>query len=90
MTAEDDFFDFGGHSLIATRVIGKLLTNHGIEVHINDLFSNPTAEELAKLAKGDDEIDSIETTAVRADTKKRSMLSSFWRNLKKRWLLIQW
>lgn len=72
MTATDDFFDFGGHSLIATRVIGKLLTNHGIEVHINDLFSNPTAEELAKLAKSDDEIDSIETTVVQADPKKIS------------------
>ncbi|MBD1557624.1 non-ribosomal peptide synthetase module [Vibrio sp. S9_S30] len=72
MTKNDDFFDFGGHSLIATRVIGRLLTNHGIEVHINDLFSNPTAEELATLAKGNDDIDSIETTAAHADPTKRS------------------
>ncbi|MDH5894058.1 condensation domain-containing protein [Vibrio splendidus] len=50
MTATDDFFDFGGHSLIATRVIGRLLTHHGIEISINDLFGNPTAQSLAEQA----------------------------------------
>ncbi|CCN72309.1 condensation domain-containing protein [Vibrio nigripulchritudo] len=60
MTKDDDFFDFGGHSLIATRVIGRLLTNHGIEVHINDLFSHPTAAELAKHAKSDKDIEPLD------------------------------
>ncbi|MBY8118832.1 peptide synthetase [Vibrio fluvialis] len=46
----DDFFDFGGHSLIATRVIGQLKTEHQVEVHINDLFSQPTAWGLAEYA----------------------------------------
>ncbi|MDO6525098.1 condensation domain-containing protein [Motilimonas sp. 1_MG-2023] len=50
MTATDDFFDFGGHSLIATRVIGRLLTHHGIAININDLFGNPTAQSLAEQA----------------------------------------
>ncbi|CCN80845.1 putative Non-ribosomal peptide synthetase module [Vibrio nigripulchritudo SFn27] len=50
MTKHDDFFDLGGHSLIATRVIGRLLTKHGIEVQINDLFSYSTAEQLAQHA----------------------------------------
>ncbi|WP_438893643.1 phosphopantetheine-binding protein, partial [Bacillus cereus group sp. BC326] len=48
MTADDDFFDFGGHSLIATRVIGRLLSDHGIEIHINDMFSFPSAKQLAQ------------------------------------------
>ncbi|MFK3779680.1 condensation domain-containing protein [Agrobacterium sp. NPDC089420] len=47
MGPEDDFFDFGGHSLIATRIIGRLLSNHGIELRFNDLFSYPTAAALA-------------------------------------------
>ncbi|RNF35309.1 condensation domain-containing protein [Paracoccus methylarcula] len=47
---EDDFFDFGGHSLTATRVIGRLLDQHGIEIHLSDLFSHSTAAALAKLA----------------------------------------
>ncbi|HAS6046888.1 condensation domain-containing protein [Vibrio vulnificus] len=51
MTADDDFFDFGGHSLIATRVIGRLLSDHGIEIHINDMFSFPSAKQLAQQAK---------------------------------------
>ncbi|MDZ7927156.1 MAG: condensation domain-containing protein [Agrobacterium sp.] len=50
MGLDDDFFDFGGHSLIATRIIGRLLSNHGIEVRFNDLFSYPTAASLAKQA----------------------------------------
>ncbi|WP_343565076.1 condensation domain-containing protein [Kiloniella sp. b19] len=51
MTADEDFFDYGGHSLIATRIIGFLLEKHGIELHFNDLFSNPTANSLARKAK---------------------------------------
>ncbi|MDP0926335.1 condensation domain-containing protein [Paracoccus onubensis] len=44
---EDDFFDFGGHSLTATRVIGRLLDKHGIEIHLCDLFSHSSAASLA-------------------------------------------
>lgn len=51
MGANDDFFDLGGHSLIATRVIGRLFGTHGIEVQINDLFGNPTAAGLARHAR---------------------------------------
>ncbi|WP_448956194.1 condensation domain-containing protein [Labrys neptuniae] len=51
MSADDDFFDHGGHSLIATRVIGRLLSTHGIEVHFNDLFRHPTAAGLAAHAR---------------------------------------
>ncbi|OQV66657.1 hypothetical protein AK51_03315 [Serratia nematodiphila DZ0503SBS1] len=42
MTQDEDFFDRGGHSLVATRVIGRLLSLHQIEININDLFSHPT------------------------------------------------
>ncbi|WJS06052.1 condensation domain-containing protein [Roseibium aggregatum] len=50
LTPDDDFFDFGGHSLVATRIIGRLLHDHGIEVRFNDLFGNPTAAGLARHA----------------------------------------
>ncbi|MCZ7471675.1 condensation domain-containing protein [Agrobacterium sp. O3.4] len=50
MGPDDDFFDFGGHSLIATRIIGRLLANHGIELRFNDLFSYPSAAALATQA----------------------------------------
>jgi len=48
---DDDFFDHGGHSLIATRIIGRLLSQHGIELHFNDLFSYPSAAALALKAR---------------------------------------
>ncbi|SMC63159.1 Phosphopantetheine attachment site [Fulvimarina manganoxydans] len=50
MGPDDDFFDFGGHSLIATRIIGRLQGEHGIELRFNDLFSHPTAAGLARQA----------------------------------------
>ncbi len=51
MTLDEDFFDRGGHSLVATRVIGRLLSLHQIEININDLFSHPTARGLVGYAK---------------------------------------
>ena len=54
MGENDDFFDFGGHSLIATRIIGRLKNDYSIEININDLFSYPTAAQLAACAKMDE------------------------------------
>ncbi len=51
MQVDDDFFDRGGHSLIATRVIGRLLNQHRLEIHINDLFSYSSAKTLAPRAR---------------------------------------
>ncbi|MCH6193831.1 condensation domain-containing protein [Serratia sp. X10] len=51
MSLDEDFFDRGGHSLVATRVIGRLLSLHQLEININDLFSHPTARGLAGYAK---------------------------------------
>ncbi|WP_346827128.1 condensation domain-containing protein [Serratia inhibens] len=51
MTLDEDFFDRGGHSLVATRVIGRLLSLHRIELNINDLFSHATARGLSVYAK---------------------------------------
>lgn len=48
LQADDNFFDFGGHSILATRVIGKLQSQHGLVVKIADFFNAPTARELAQ------------------------------------------
>lgn len=50
ITPDDDFFDRGGHSLVATRIIGKLANTYGIEVSFNDFFRSPTAAALATCA----------------------------------------
>lgn len=50
MTHHDDFFDYGGHSLIATRIIGNLANNYGIEISFDSFFRHPTAWDLANNA----------------------------------------
>jgi len=50
ITPNDDFFDRGGHSLVATRIIGKLASTYGIEVSFNEFFRSPTAAALAACA----------------------------------------
>ncbi|HCC36035.1 MAG TPA: hypothetical protein DEQ02_10595 [Ruminococcaceae bacterium] len=45
---DDNFFDFGGQSIKAIAV-AKYLRERGIEVRINDIFTNPTAEGLGSL-----------------------------------------
>ncbi|MFC6487522.1 condensation domain-containing protein [Nitratireductor sp. GCM10026969] len=83
MGPDDDFFDHGGHSLIATRIIGRLLGDHGIEVHFNDLFSYPTAASLARHAKLTDATASASSLADAANSSSIAPLSlaqmSLWK-----------
>ncbi len=83
MNADDNFFDFGGHSLIATRIIGRLLNSHGIEIHFNDLFSYPTAEKLAERAtvtQHPDKTDPEESKELQQETSPLSLAQmSLWK-----------
>ena len=44
----DNFFDLGGHSLIATKLVALLLEEFSIDINVIDLFEAPTVEGLAK------------------------------------------
>jgi amino acid adenylation domain-containing protein len=43
----DNFFDLGGHSLAATRVVSKVLKTFQLELPLQSLFESPTVAEMA-------------------------------------------
>lgn len=44
---DDDFFELGGDSLVATRLVALLRADLGVAVPLLAVFENPTAAELA-------------------------------------------
>jgi len=43
----DNFFDLGGHSLAATRVVSRVIKQFQLEVPLQSLFQSPTVAEMA-------------------------------------------
>lgn len=56
---DDNFFDLGGHSLAATRVIARLRTTLGVRIPLRALITEPTLSSFAKV---------VETVAGKAKT----------------------
>ncbi len=45
----DDFFDLGGQSLLATKVIGRIQDHFKLDVPLHEIFHAPTVSDLAAL-----------------------------------------
>lgn len=45
----ENFFDLGGHSLAAVRLVGRVRSQFGVEITLKDIFSTPVLTDLAAL-----------------------------------------
>jgi acyl carrier protein len=45
----DNFFDLGGHSLSATRIVAEVIQQFQIEIPLKSLFESPTVAEMATM-----------------------------------------
>lgn len=48
ISTRDNFFEIGGHSLKAVRLINKMEAATGVRLSLNDFFAKPTVKALAK------------------------------------------
>ncbi|MEU5897009.1 MULTISPECIES: acyl carrier protein [Streptomyces] len=45
LTPEDNFFDLGGESLVAAKILALVEREYGLEAELHLIFDNPTIEE---------------------------------------------
>ena len=62
--AEDNFFDIGGTSLIASKLIIELL-KRGYTIRYDDIFKNQTPRKLAQFLSGEKEKDNLELDIIK-------------------------
>src|SRR5262249_24944227 len=61
---DDNYFDVGGHSLLAGRLTSRITKGTGAPVSVRDLFEQPTISELAEVIAKRGQADSSEATLI--------------------------
>ncbi len=81
---DDNFFQLGGHSLKATRLVYQVYKEFGVNIEIEDVFTHPTIRQLAQRMENLEELAYLEITSV--EQKQYYELSYAQRRL---WVLCQ-
>ena len=55
----DNFFDIGGHSLLASRVIAHISHEMGVDIPLRALFNDPTIEGLGRYIVREETLESL-------------------------------
>jgi len=73
----DNFFDLGGNSLMAIRVISRLKTELGVDVSEVSIFEGPTVASLAKIVmpEGGQEVADFEDRRLRGEKRRAARRS---------------
>jgi len=66
MGITDNFFDLGGHSLMAVRLVNEIQKVTGVEVPLRALFQGATIERLAKIVRGTESVSQAVANQIRA------------------------
>src|SRR6185503_2533690 len=61
ISVDDNFFEIGGHSLHATRVISQIRLLLGVQVDFRRFFDAPTAASLARIVEEKTAVDAADT-----------------------------
>ena len=48
ISMDDNFFERGGHSLLAVRMLNRIESKYEVQLEINSLYENPTIQNIAK------------------------------------------